>query len=361
MSVIKVKDKKITLDSSQIKAFNELNILNNILKNQKKTSFFSKLFSKKNQQIDYQGIYLYGRVGRGKSMLMKNFFNNFEEEKLYLHFNAFMQKIHRILYKIRNDKSQNKDELIEIATKEIVNNAKLICLDEFQVDDVTDALILRRIFSYIFKQNIIVIFTSNSKPENLYQNGLQRELFLKFINNILKESCKIINLDSEIDYREKFLNKVKQHYFYPINKENNNKILNIFSHLTHKNKPYKDKITILKRDLIINKSYENIVIFDFKELCQENIGVIDYQAICKKYDIIFLLNVPKLTKDERNEAKRFILFIDEIYENKKILLILCDVKIEDIYQEGKDSKKFKRTISRLKEIMSDEYITTYHK
>lgn len=357
----KVKGKDIKLDNCQIEVFNIFKKLKkDFLENQKDESFFSKIlskFSNKNSsKKSIQGLYLYGDVGRGKSMLMNNFYDNFPiKNKMHLHFNVFMQKIHRNLHKIRKNKDSNKDELIEIVTKNIIKNTKLLCLDEFQVDDVTDALILRRIFSYIFSKNIIVIFTSNKKPENLYQNGLQRDLFLKFVGETLRKNCQIYNLDSEVDYREKFLHKVKKHYFYPINQENHDYLLNIADHLTHNKEFVDDEIEVLGRIIAVKKTYENIAIFDFKELCVANLGVADYQAICQKYHIIFLLNIPKLTKEDRNEAKRFILLIDEIYENKNTLLALSDSKIEEIYEEGHDSEVFKRTISRLKEIMSDGY------
>ncbi len=374
----RVNNQEIILDESQKKVFYILEELNkDFIKNREenflirflrilKNSFEvykkthkepkNKITQKFEAKCRLRGLYLYGNVGRGKSMLMRDFFNKFpDENKLYIHFNSFMQKIHRELHKVRQNEPSNKDELIEIITKNIVQDIKLLCLDEFQVDDVTDALILRRIFSYIFSKNIIVVFTSNKRPENLYLDGLQRELFLKFINEVLKKNCQIYNLDSEIDYREKFLHKVRKHYFYPINQENQDYLLNIMQHLSHEKEFYQDKIKVLGRELVIQKSYENIAVFDFKELCVENLGVADYQEICKKYHIIFLLNIPKLTKEDRNEAKRFILLIDEIYENKNILLALSDVKIEEIYQEGKDSKIFKRTVSRLKEIISDNY------
>lgn len=356
---IKVKGNDVKLDNSQSQAFFILdNIISDIANKSNNSSFFSKFFKKSDPII---GLYLYGRVGRGKSMLMQNFFDKFPlQNKMYLHFNSFMQQIHRQLYAARKDKSLDPESLIETVTNNIIKNNKLICLDEFQVDDVTDALILRRIFSFIFNKGVIVIFTSNSKPENLYQNGLQRDLFLKFVDETLKVNCQIFNLDSETDYREKFLHKVKKHYFFPLNKENNDKIMNIFSHLIHENDYYEEKITVLGRDLLIPKVFDNIAVFEFNDLCCDNLGVADYQAICGKYNIIFLLNIPKLTKEDKNEAKRLILFIDEVYENKITLLISSEVAIDDIYDYSVDSKSFKRTISRLKEIMSDDYGKMVH-
>ncbi len=290
-------------------------------------------------------------------MLMRHFYNNLSiNNKLYLHFSDFMQKIHEEIHNIRSSGNFNKDRLVEMAIKNIVQDNIIICLDEFQVDDITDAMILKKITSYLFKNNIFMIFTSNSRPEDLYQNILQRQSFLDFIINIFKPNCTIFNLDSDIDYRRRFLNKVKQHYFFPIDQENKAKILNIFRHLTNKNKPNKEEIEISKnRKIIINKSHENIALFDFKELCLEALSSKDYKYICNRFNIIFLLNVPKLNPEDRNEAKRFILFIDQAYERKITLLILSAVDIDQIYQDGTDSFKFKRAASRLKEMMSDDY------
>ena len=315
----------------------------------------SNLFPTKNNLIN--NIYIHGKVGRGKSMLMQNFYNNLSiNNKLYLHFSDFMQKIHEEMHVIRSYTSFSKDKLVEIAIKNIVKKNIVICLDEFQVDDVTDAMILKKIISYLFKGNIFMVFTSNSKPEDLYQNILQRQSFLDFINGIFKPNCIIFNLDSDTDYRRGFLRKVKQHYFFPINQENNTKILSILHRLTNKNKLNKEEIEITRnRKIFINKSYKNIALFNFKELFLNAMGSKDYKYICNKYNIIFLLNIPKLSPDDRNEAKRLILFIDQAYEAKISLLILSEVDIDEIYKKGVDSFKFKRTASRLKEMMSDDY------
>ena len=350
---ILLQNKVVKLDTNQSRAISLLNNIHNSYQENRKSSIFSKIYSffSKNKANKTQGLYLYGQVGRGKSMLMRHFFDKFPtKNKLYLHFNTFMQKVHRQLHDVRNKSNADKEQLIEIVTKNIVQDTVLLCLDEFQVEEVTDALILRRIFSYIFQQNIIVIFTSNSKPKNLYQNGLQRDLFLKFINNILLKNCQIFNLDGKTDYRQQFLSNSNQSYFYPINQKNTKDFHNIIDSVSEGKKFTTKKISFLGRDLLIQKSLDNIAIFDFSELFQENLGVIDYQEICQRYNVIFLLNLPILNPEDRNEAKRFILFIDEIYENKVRLFILAQAEIDDIYKKGQNSWKFQRTASRIKEI-----------
>jgi cell division protein ZapE len=358
MVTLKVENKDITLNCIQIEVLDILNdIKSNILKKTNNSFFKTIILTLLRKKAPINNIYIYGKVGRGKSMLMKNFFNNIDiKNKIYFHFNDFMHHIHLELHKIRSKNKSHNNKIIEIAIKNVVKGNILICLDEFQVDDVTDALILRKIVSYFIKKDITIIFTSNSKPEDLYQNGLQRDLFLEFVNNILKKNCKIFNLNSEIDYRNRFLHKVKKHYFYPINKKNKTNILNIFSHLSHEGEASKEELEISKnRKITINKAFENIAIFDFNELCQNALGSKDYKEICIKYNIIFLLNIPRLEPEDRNEAKRLILFIDAAYEKKITLLILSEVEIDNIYIKGTDSFKFKRTASRLKEMMSDSY------
>lgn len=345
---------EIILDDSQIKTLDQLNQLKKSLDSNSVKFSLLKIF-KKNKNF-LSSVYIYGQVGRGKSMLMAKFFNSLKiEDKLYLHFNNFMQKIHQELHKLRKNLHQNQNDIIEIATKNIIGDIRILCLDEFQVEDVTDALILKKIFSYIFANQILVVFTSNSHPKNLYKNGLQRDSFIKFIDDILLKNCQVINLDSGVDYRRQYLQLVKKHYFYPINLENKNEINEIFSKLTENSELQQIEIEVLGRKLLIKNCYKNVARFDFKELFNENLGVIDYQAICKKFDVIFLLNVPKLIKEDVNEARRLILFIDEIYENKVALLMLSEVEIDKIYSDGIGSEAFKRAASRLNEIISDYY------
>ncbi len=344
-------NKKITLDAAQIKVFEKLNQLSEKLSQQKSENIFVRLFKLKEHSKTPKGFYIYGKVGRGKSMLSANFFHHLNiKNKIHFHFNDFMQKLHRKLYKLRKEKRDG--DLIAKAVESLIGHSKLIFLDEFQVEDVADAMILQRMFEYIFKKKIVVIFTSNSHPEALYQNGLQRDLFLKFVREVLYKNCDLINLDSEIDYRSQYLQSVKKHYFFPINEENLQNINEILTKITDNQPLITAEIELLGRKITINKTYKNIAFFDFKELCIDNLGTADYQAICQKFNIIFLINIPKLAKEDRNEARRLILFIDEVYENKVKLIMLSKVKPEEIYAEGVGATAFKRAASRINEITS---------
>jgi len=431
---------KIVLDQHQLIIQKALKQLAKNLEENSNNNLIAKIFSSKTKT---QSFYIYGDVGRGKSMLMKEFFTSISKTpKLYFHFNGFMRQIHEALRDIRKEDKKFKDELIEAVERIIVCyenlvqkstapdpslsrrgeqqnsdlspsllsggepkspsllsggepkspsllrggepkspsllrggepkspsllrggwggarhafalKAKLICLDEFQVTDIADAMLLSRIFSYLFSKNTTIIFTSNSKPTNLYKNGLQREIFLEFVTNILLKNCQVLNLNSPTDYRAEYTKNLTKRYFIN-NQKNRQTIKEIINNLTNQKPPKPTKLNVWGREVIIKKTYNNIAVINFKDLCQTDHSASDYQNICQRFSLIFLFNLPKLTQDNLNEAKRFMLFIDEIYENKTALIITAKVKIDEIYNQGIGSEPFKRTQSRLQEIKSDNY------
>ncbi len=303
-----------------------------------------------------KNLYIYGKVGRGKSMLMKHFFTNLTtKKKLYLHFNSFMQKMHQELFNLRKLLAKNtsaQQNLVALATKRLIKNAAVICFDEMQVEDVADAMILKGVFSYFIQSKTKVVITSNLYPLKLYKNGLQRDLFLQFINQILLPNFLVLNLDGKIDYRSQGLidKRSRQNYFYPINHQNSQTIKQIIQQETNEKPLLPRFIKVLGRKLLIKQTYQKIAIFEFDQLCRENLGVADYQAICQEFSLIFILNLPVLKMEERNEAKRLMWLIDEIYENKIELIILAACKPQAIYLEGIGAKAFRRTASRLMEI-----------
>lgn len=339
------------LDEQQLLVQQKLQALAQDLENQQSANFLQKIISKK---PPLQSIYIYGDVGRGKSMLMKEFFNSITKTpKIYLHFNSFMRKIHEALRDIRKEEKKYKDELTE-AVNRVIQDCKLLCFDEFQVLDIADAMLLGRIFSHLFLNNITVIFTSNSKPLDLYKDGLQRELFLEFVEKTLLKNCQVIYLNSPIDYRSKYIKNLAKKYFI-LNKKNRQEIAEIIANLTKGQKPKSKKLKVWGREIKIKKTFDKIAVINFKDLCEVEFGASDYQAICQNFDLIFLMNLPKLSDQDVNEARRLILFIDEIYENKTALIIGAKTKISQIYQGTMGGAAFKRTVSRLNEIKSDSY------
>ena len=360
---LKTENKTIILDENQKIVANILDNFANILEkkylNSKIKNIFNKISAKilpKKTSQELLAIYIYGDVGRGKSMLMKSFFNKVKianNLKHLVHFNSFMNEIHQALKKIRSDSLKTKDEL-KTATNQILKHYRILCLDEFQVVDIADAMLLSRVFKIIFEKKIALIITSNCHPLQLYKNGLQRELFIDFVNKILLKNCQIVNLDSKIDYREKYIENLEQRYIIKSNIANKtfNDIINHTVNIDHL-EPL--DIKVWGRKFTIHKTYQDIAIIDFSSFLKEALSANDYKAICNKFSLIFIKNLPKLTKEEPNEARRLILFIDEAYENKLALIILAECEIEEIYLHGIGIEAFKRTISRLKEIKSDFY------
>lgn len=347
---LEISGKKITLDKAQIEVLKHLNDLQKQIADSlkhKKKGFFAKFFSK---ESPIKNLYIYGKVGRGKSMLCKYFLENLKtDKKAYFHFNAFMQKIHKELHKLRKEHHHKSSNLVFAATKKVIGDVKVLCFDEMQVEDVADAMILKEVFSYFISHKIAIVTTSNLHPLDLYQNGLQRDLFLKFVKEVLLPNFSVLNLDGKVDYRGKFIDS-KRHYFYPINPENKKEIDNIWESLIGDDEIKSKEIETLGRKILVKKSCKNIAFFDFKELCEHDLGIADYAAITAEFSTIFLVNVPILEPEDRNEAKRLIWFVDEAYEKKVKLVILAQTPPEEIYSYGTGHEAFRRTASRLNEL-----------
>jgi cell division protein ZapE len=345
------------LDSQQIFVEKKLSQLAQDLENEASQGFFKKIISPKKQ---LKSFYIYGDVGRGKSMLMRQFFDSLAKTtKVYFHFNGFMSSIHKALRDIRKENQKFKDELIE-ALKRVIQKNQVICFDEFQVLDIADAMLLARIFSYLFEQGVVTIFTSNLEPLQLYKNGLQREIFLEFVKKILLKNCEVLHLDSPTDYRSKYLKNLNERYFI-LSQKNRQEVEKIIEKMTDGNKLKPSKIKVWGREIKIAKTYKKIAVFNFDDLCRVEFAACDYQAICQNFDLIFLLKIPQLLPEDANEARRFMLFIDEVYEKKTALIILAKTKSEKIYEKGSGSEAFKRTVSRLNEIKSDQYWSGFKK
>ena len=352
---IKIPDrnsnKNIKLDQNQIIVFKaSVDLSKKIIKSfqiNPFTSIIKNLFTKPKP---IKSLYIYGKVGRGKSMLMRHFFDNLDiSQKVYFHFNNFMQQIHKELHILRQNPTDKNRDLISLAMLAVIGKAKVLCFDEMQVEDVADAMILKGVFGYLMQNQITIVTTSNCHPLDLYENGLQRDSFIKFIKEILLKNFVLLNLDGKVDYRSKFISS-KQHYFYPINDKNKKAVADLIFKVTDGAKLKPREIEVLGRKFLVKESYKNIVVLNFKELCMSDLGVADYQKICQQFSIIFLLNVPILKPEDRNEAKRLVWFMDEFYENKTKLLILADCKPEEIYVKGVGAKAFKRAASRMSEI-----------
>ena len=297
------------------------------------------------------GFYLQGDVGVGKTMILNFFYENFNQTKHRLHFNEFMINFHDFIFQNKNNKKEN---IIDKFVVKLRAKYKLIYLDEFQVTNIVDAMILGSLFKKIFDENIKVIFSSNVKINDLYQDGLQREQFIPFIK-IMKKKCLEQALVIKEDYR-KSQNKNNDRYFYPLNEITSFKINKLFRKLT-KDKTKQEKILIIKgRKFMIQNYYDGIIRFDFNDLCNKNIGAEDYIKIADVSKFIFIENLPNFDDKNFNQQQRFITLIDIVYEKKVSLTISSISNLNKLTSSKSLSEPFKRTLSRLHELTSSSNI-----
>jgi len=350
-------EKNITPDSAQKALIKQLAYLADEL--QKKTSSWLFPWRKKPNLI--KGLYIYGQVGRGKSMLMDLFYENLESTiKRRVHFNEFMQDVQMRLESarqiIKTGKTKNHDPIIPVAAS-LAQQAKILCFDEFSVTDIADAMILGRLFAQLFKHGVVLIATSNVAPDELYKNGLNRALFLPFIE-ILKQNVLLFNLDGVTDYRmEK--HRSQKHYFSPLTTETARQMEKSFVRATNSAPPQPQEIALHGRKIHVPLAVGGVARFDFNDLCAKPLSHHDYAVLAKKYHSFFIENVPIFDNSMRNEAKRFILAIDTFYEARACLFISAAAPPDQLYQTNVptiESFEFNRTASRLYEMQSAEYL-----
>ena len=307
-------------------------------------SFISKFFSK---GYSKKGFYLYGDVGVGKTMIADFFYKEINEKKIRLHFNEFMLNFHNFVNERKDEKEQN---IINLFVRNLKSKVSLIYFDEFQVTNIVDAMILGKLFEEIFKENIKIILTSNIKISELYKDGLQRDQFKPFIK-IMEERTFEHELKIEDDYRKSKENQ-KQRYFFPLNKETNFKINKFFRTITRDKKKLNQVINVKGRDFEIKRYYEGISRFDFKDLCDQNLGGEDYLEIAKISNFIVIENIPQFNDINSNQQHRFITLIDIIYDKDIPIAVTANQKLDQLSSSKSLEKQFKRTISRLYELTS---------
>ena len=338
------KINNLEINPNQLDSIKELNLFYNQNFNK---SLLKKIFTKQNYKT---GFYLQGDVGVGKTMILNFFYNNFDKTKQRFHFNEFMISFHDFVFKNKENAQEN---ITDKFVKKLKSKSKLIYFDEFQVTNIVDAMILGSLFKKIFNENIKVLFSSNTKINDLYKDGLQRDQFLPFIK-IMKERSNQSKLIIQDDYRKSVKNR-NERYFYPLNESTNFKLNKFFRKIT-KNLTNKEMILSIKgRKLTIKNYFDGIARFDFKELCSKNIGAEDYIKIAKVCNFIVIENIPIFKSDNSNQQQRFITLIDILYEKNIPLMITSQLQL-DLLSSSEDLKKiFKRTISRLYELTSIKY------
>lgn len=304
-----------------------------------------------------QSLYIFGDVGRGKSMLMHLFYEACPiKQKRRIHFFSFMQEVHGFLHHWR--KHYDTDAILALATT-IRESAQLLCFDEFHVSDIADAMILGRLFSRLFDLGVVVVMTSNIHPNDLYQNGLQRELFLPFIK-LLQEKADTIELVAQEDYRLGRLQAMETTYLFPLNEQNSEIIWQTYQQMTDFETLKPGIVEVFGRKVVLTAVSGDVVLTTFNELCAQALGSADYLEIARVFNTLIMEGIPKLTPDKRNEARRFVTLIDALYEHKVKLICSADVPPHELYTEGDGCFEFKRTVSRLIEMQSKSYLLDNH-
>jgi cell division protein ZapE len=305
-----------------------------------------------------QGLYIFGDVGRGKSMLMDLFCEAVPvEKKRRVHFHAFMQEVHASIFAWQRDSDASRESVIPDIAREIAQKNWLLCFDELQVTDIADAMILGRLFDALFSLGVVVVTTSNRAPDDLYKDGLQRERFLPFITEI-KQRLDLLELDSARDYR---LGRKRgmQVYFAPIEGAET-KLDAAFAKLTGGKTGKPEPLTVLGRTWMAPRASDGVARFSFAELCSGTFGPADYLALATHYHTLILDAVPILSPANRDSAKRFVTLIDALYEHKVTFLCSAESVPETLYPAGDGSFEFHRTVSRLMEMQSADYLTQSH-
>ncbi len=304
------------------------------------------------------GLYLWGDVGRGKSMLMDLFIRLISKttKTRRVHFHAFMLDVHRRLFAFRKHHS---GDVMDQVIQEVASEARILCLDEFQVTDVTDAMLLARLFAGLIDAGVVVVFTSNRKPRDLYLGGLQRDQFLKLVD-LLEARIRIISLESDTDYRLQQLRAMRQTFMHPRDGDADDFLMESWAALTGNAASEPLWLEVQGRTLRVDKHYKGTAWLTFGELCVRPLGANDYLTLAKVCHTILLQGIPKLSPEYRNEAKRFVTLIDTLYDQRVKLIATAATAPDDIYPTGDGSFEFHRTASRLHEMQSETYLALAH-
>ena len=311
-------------------------------------------FWQKSAPPSAHGLYLYGDVGRGKSMLMDLFYECAKQshKARRVHFHAFMLDVHKRLFAYRASKT---GDVMARVVKELARETDILCLDEFQVSDVADAMILARLFEGLMEAGVMVVFTSNRRPRDLYQGGLQREQFLKFVA-VLEARIPLVEINGPNDYRLAKLKAMARTYVTPLDDAADDFLLDTWKILTENAASDPLRIEVDGRVLRIDKHAHGIAWLTFDELCARPLGASDYLALAKQCNTVLLQNIPQMSRELRNEAKRFVTLIDTLYDTHTKLIATAAVAPNELYPAGDGSFEFHRTASRLMEMQSETYL-----
>ncbi|CCV04411.1 conserved hypothetical protein [Mesorhizobium metallidurans STM 2683] len=326
-----------------------------------KSSALGWLFARKRETHEaVKGLYIHGGVGRGKTMLMDMFFELVPvRRKRRVHFNDFMADVQDRIQKHRQARKNGdakEDDPIPPVARKLAEEAWVLCFDEFSVTDIADAMILSRLFSALFANGVVLVATSNVAPDDLYRDGLNRQLFLPFIG-ILERHTHVLALDADKDYRLDKLSRMPV-YITPANADADAALDAAWEAMTHGRPTAGKTLTVKGRQVVVPAAAGEAARFSFADLCEKPLGARDYLAIAARFSTVFIDHVPVLGEGRRNEAKRFILLIDTLYDHHVRLMVSAAALPPDLYtaKRGNEVFEFERTASRLVEMQSRDWL-----
>ena len=300
------------------------------------------------------GLYFYGGVGRGNSFLMDAFFGCLPyRRKRRVHFHAFMAEIHKRM----RDKRSEQDPLKAVA-HDIAKETRVLCFDEFHVSDIADAMILGRLLENLFAEGVVLVATSNYAPSELYPQGQNRSSFLPTIA-LIEKKLTVLNVDGGEDYRMRTLTPAEVFYI-PNNAENEAKLSDLFNKLAGGDTRQPEKIIIHERELTCKARTNRVIWFDFRTLCFGTRSQADYLWLAERYTHVLISGVEKMSPNEKNEARHLTLLVDVFYDYRVKLCLTSQVPMEELYTEGDFAHEFVRTVSRLVEMQSEDYLALPH-
>jgi cell division protein ZapE len=353
---------ELAFDPAQSALVSRLDALSTELVNRRladKQSHLGWLFARRQKASPIKGLYIWGEVGRGKTMLVDVFYAATGlNRKRRIHFNDFMADVQGRLNdwrgKLKAGEVKGDDPIPPVAAS-IAAETRLLCLDEFHVDDIADAMILGRLFTQLFERGLVLVTTSNVSPDGLYADGLNRALFLPFIS-LLKQCTDVVCLDAVSDYRLGRL-RASDLYFSPADEAARHAMDTTWRRLTGSPHGKPTTIAVMGRQVDVPESFDGVARFAFADLCEAPLGANDYLKIAHTFHTVFVDGVPRLKPDQRNAARRFVLLIDTLYDQNVKLVVSADAEPDALYPLGDSASEFKRTASRLYEMRSADYLS----
>jgi cell division protein ZapE len=328
-----------------------------------KSSALGWLFNKRKRADGPDGLYIHGSVGRGKSMLMDLFFDRAPGSKRRVHFHEFMADAHERIARQRKDFAEGvtrERDPIKPVGRALAHEARLLCFDEFSITDIADAMIIGRLFAVLFQHGVTVVATSNVAPDDLYRDGLNRQLFLPFID-MLKANCEVFELDARADFR---LEKIArgEAYLSPLGPRAEATMQRVWERLTANLEPCTAVLTVKGRQFSPKAAAGSCAWFTFDQLCREARGASDYLAIVHRFDTVLIEGVPMMDGTMRNEARRFVALVDTLYDQNTRAVFSAQANPHALYQgtSGNEAFEFRRTASRLIEMQSEEYLNAFN-